>query len=115
MIGTLSTDEESITTKQEHKCNLIQNNGHKVLYNKLTKVWDVINTNPKHRNLHQIFDIKFCPFCGKDLYENYKQSMGVKLKCNRCENIWIYKGKNPFCANCSRCKCTVFFKDSIKV
>jgi hypothetical protein len=33
-----------------------------------------------------------------------------KLECKRCNNIWTYKGKNPYCANCSRCKSTVFIK-----
>ena len=34
------------------------------------------------------------------------------LKCKRCENIWDYRGKNPFCTNCSHCKSTVFIKKS---
>jgi hypothetical protein len=34
------------------------------------------------------------------------------LKCNRCKNVWKYKGTNPYCANCSRCKSTVFIKES---
>jgi len=34
------------------------------------------------------------------------------LKCNRCNNIWQYKGTNPYCANCSKCKSTVFIKKS---
>lgn len=109
MTGTLSIEE-----KLEHKCNMTKNNSHKVLFNQLNKVWDVINLNPKNKKLHQLFDVKFCPFCGKDLYENYKKSMGVKLKCNRCENEWVYKGKNPYCANCSRCKGTVFI-NAVKV
>jgi hypothetical protein len=33
-----------------------------------------------------------------------------KLHCKRCNNIWTYKGANPYCANCSRCKSTVFIK-----
>jgi hypothetical protein len=33
-----------------------------------------------------------------------------RLECKRCKNIWTYKGKNPYCANCSRCKTTVFIK-----
>ena len=36
----------------------------------------------------------------------------VTLLCNRCKNIWQYKGSNPYCANCSRCKSTVFIKKS---
>ncbi len=43
----------------------------------------------------------------------------VKLKCQRCGNIWEYKGKNPYRANCSFCgsqvsikKHTVFKKHS---
>ena len=34
------------------------------------------------------------------------------LQCNRCKNIWRYKGANPYCTNCSRCKSTVFIKKS---
>ena len=26
------------------------------------------------------------------------------------QNVWTYKGTNPYCANCSRCKSTVFIK-----
>ena len=33
-----------------------------------------------------------------------------KLQCKRCDNIWTYKGKNQYCANCSRCKSTIFIK-----
>jgi hypothetical protein len=33
-----------------------------------------------------------------------------KLECKRCNNVWTYKGKNQYCANCSRCKSTVFIK-----
>jgi len=32
------------------------------------------------------------------------------LTCKRCNNIWNYKGTNQYCANCSRCKSTVFIK-----
>jgi hypothetical protein len=36
----------------------------------------------------------------------------IVLKCRRCKNIWKYKGANPYCTNCSRCKSTVFIKNS---
>ncbi len=34
------------------------------------------------------------------------------LECKRCSNVWNYKGSNLYCANCSRCKSTVFIKRS---
>jgi hypothetical protein len=36
----------------------------------------------------------------------------IKLLCNHCNNEWTYKGSNPYCAPCSRCKYTVFIKKS---
>lgn len=36
----------------------------------------------------------------------------VTLVCKNCNNIWNYKGSNPYCTNCSRCKFTVFIKKS---
>jgi len=36
----------------------------------------------------------------------------ICLKCKRCNNIWQYKGTNPYCTNCSKCKSTVFIKKS---
>ena len=35
-----------------------------------------------------------------------------ELTCERCKNTWIYKGANPYCTNCSRCKSTVYIKKS---
>lgn len=34
----------------------------------------------------------------------------VYLKCKRCSNTWNYKGANKFCANCSKCKTTVYLR-----
>ena len=28
---------------------------------------------------------------------------GIKLKCQRCENEWIYNGQNDWYATCPRC------------
>jgi len=28
---------------------------------------------------------------------------GIKLKCRRCKNVWVYRGKNDYYATCTRC------------
>lgn len=28
---------------------------------------------------------------------------GVKLKCQRCGYVWVYKGTNPYYGTCTRC------------
>ncbi len=35
----------------------------------------------------------------------------MQQSSNHCKNIWTYKGSNDYCANCSRCKSTVFIKN----
>ena len=37
------------------------------------------------------------------IYNYYLLPIKMKLKCNKCENEWDYKGKNPYYATCSRC------------
>lgn len=33
--------------------------------------------------------------------------MAKKLICQRCGNVWNYKGKSEFVTSCSRCKTSV--------
>ena len=33
--------------------------------------------------------------------------IGKQLKCQKCGNLWFYKGNNPFYAVCSYCRTTV--------
>ena len=33
-----------------------------------------------------------------------------ELQCQRCNNIWSYKGNNPYFATCSYCRSTVSIK-----
>ncbi len=35
---------------------------------------------------------------------------GIKLKCSNCGHIWIYRGNNPYYAQCSRCMYKVNIK-----
>jgi len=35
---------------------------------------------------------------------------GLKLSCNRCKHIWVYKGKSDWYTSCPRCKSSVNVK-----
>ena len=28
----------------------------------------------------------------------------MKLKCDKCQHVWLYKGKNPYWVTCPRCR-----------
>ena len=39
-----------------------------------------------------------------------KTTTFTELQCQRCNNVWSYKGNNPYFATCSYCRTTVSIK-----
>ena len=44
--------------------------------------------------------------------KNQTKTAFTELHCQRCDNIWHYKGNNPYFATCSYCRSTVSIKKS---
>lgn len=43
----------------------------------------------------------------KLIQETVENDDGRKLKCQRCEHEWTYKGSNPYICTCPYCRTTV--------
>jgi late competence protein required for DNA uptake (superfamily II DNA/RNA helicase) len=41
------------------------------------------------------------------LIQETVENDGRKLKCQRCEHEWTYKGSNPYICTCPYCRTTV--------
>jgi len=61
-----------------------------------------------HLDYERNVKIDLCVACHRQLHTMKRKIMPelhrpIKIKCNKCEHVWSYKGQNPYYATCPQC------------